>query len=120
MSPELVLAALGAVLGPLAGIFTGWLLDRRSKGNAKLTHTVAEKDATTHQWEVLSSGMGEYIEMMERKAARLEARVVELEKQYEALAEDWGLLVEHVGVLEKLAPIELRPARPKLSWRKAS
>lgn len=120
MSPEFVLALVGAIGGPLAGIYTGWLLDRRSKKTATLTATTAEKDATTHQWEVLSSGFGEYTEMMERNAGRLEKRVAELEKQIEAMAADWQLIMAHVDVVEQLVPAEQRPARPILSWRKAS
>lgn len=120
MNIELMLAFVGATLGPLAGIATAWMLDRRTKQTADQTVTVAAKEATTHQWEVLSSGFGEYTEMMERNAARLATRVTQLEEIVDSLGQDLTAIMKHLETVEKLVPVDQLPERPPLSWRKAS
>lgn len=120
MDIELMLALLGATFGPLAGIATAWMLDRRTKRTADLETTVAAKEATTHQWEVLSSGFGEYTEMMERNADRLATRVTQLEQMVESLGEDLTAIMKHVETVEKLVPVDQLPERPAMSWRRAS
>lgn len=118
------MAALGAVLGPLSGIVTGWLLDRRSRKVAELTAETADgatdvsrTEAATHQFEAQVAGWSEYVEKVEKASEKLELRVKDLENRLTRLSRDFGTLTRHLDVVEALVPVESRPPRPIFEFR---
>lgn len=112
MDTGLLLGFLGAIFGPLGGIATGIILDRRSKKNTEQTTVVAAKDAATHAFEAITTGYTEYTTKLESRANRAD----QLEKRVEALEKVLKNLIVYVEALEPHVAPENRPVRPDLSF----
>lgn len=106
------LGFLGAILGPVGGVVTAVMLDRRSKRNNKETTFVAAKEAATHEFEAITAGYTEYTTKLETRANRADS----LEKRVDQLEKILKNLIVYVEALEPHVAPENRPVRPDLSF----
>lgn len=110
MGIETIVAILAATLGPLAGIVTGILLDRRNKKTVDQTTRVAAQEAATHEFEAITSGFTDYTSKLETRANRADG----LEKRVELLEKNMRLILGHLEKVEALVPAGSLPPRPTL------
>lgn len=111
MDPSLVLAFVGATLGPLAGVFTGVLLNKRTQRAHQETTAVAAKEAATHEFEAITAGYTEYTRLLEARAAKTTA----LEERVNGLEKTLSAVLAYVEALEQSIPEGERPPRPDLN-----
>lgn len=110
MGIESVIAILAAILGPVAGIVTGVLLDRRNKRTADQTTRVAAREAATHEFEAITAGYTDYTTKLEARASRADS----LEKRIEVVEKNLRLILAHLERVETLVPAGSLPPRPTL------
>lgn len=114
MDPSLVIAFVGATLGPLGGVITGVLLNKRTQRAHQETTKVAAKEAATHEFEAITAGYTEYTRLLEARAAKTTA----LEERITGLEDTLVAVLAYVEALELRIPEAERPPRPDLNFRR--
>ena len=116
MEPMIVVAFLSATLGPVAGIVTGLILDRRNKHTTTVNSKGAAREAATHEFEAITAGYTEYVKILEKRAgtvAEMERRLEDVEAKLEVALRNLRRVTAHLDVVEALVPVHLLPPRPQ-------
>lgn len=114
MDPSLIIAIIGAALGPIAGLVAAVILDRRTKSNSSETTRVAAREAATHEFEAITTGYTEYTEKLQKRADKAD----DLEQRLDDLERALRQILAHLEVVEALVPAGMLPPRPEITLRK--